>query len=275
MKFGLSTFLTDEGIAPAELGRAAEERGFDSLFIAEHSHIPASRLSPYPGGGELPRVYYRTLDPFVALASIASVTENLLLGTGVALLIQRDTIHTANEVASLDLISGGRAALGIGAGWNREEMSNHGTDPRTRGAKLDEQIRALREIWTNERAEFHGDHVEFDPILSWPKPVQSPLPIYVGGEGEHAQRRVAELGDAWLPNASRLPADLAAAISDVRQRAGREVPVTLFGERREQPPIEEYAEAGVERVLLFLPTLGRDETLTYLDKFTAITDAHR
>ncbi|MDT7575898.1 MAG: hypothetical protein QOH17_2231, partial [Pseudonocardiales bacterium] len=183
MKFGIATFITDEGIRPAALGRALEERDFSSLFIAEHSHIPAGRESPYPGGGELPRRYYRTLDPFVALAAVASVTSRLVLGTGIALLPQRDVIHTANEVASLDLVSDGRVAFGVGVGWNREEMRNHGTDPATRGALMDEQLAALKQIWTQDQAEFHGKHVDFDPIFLWPKPVQQPHPpIYLGGE---------------------------------------------------------------------------------------------
>lgn len=271
MKFGLSTFITDQGIRPADLGRAAEERGFDSIFIAEHSHIPVNRESPYPGGGDLPEMYYRTLDPFVALSAIAAVTERLIVGTGVALVIQRDSIHLAKVLASLDLVSNGRAAFGVGAGWNREEMRNHGTDPTTRGAKLDEQLRAIKEIWTNEQAEFHGKHIDFDPIFSWPKPVQQPhVPIYVGGEGEHARRRTAELGDAWLPNATRQPADLAGAIASLRDQAGREIPVTIYGERNPAPDIDAYERAGVERVLLYLPTLPRDESLQFLDKLAAI-----
>jgi len=182
MRFGISTFITDEGIRPDVLGRALEERGFSSLFLAEHSHIPVRRESPYPGGGELPRKYYRTLDPFVALTAAAVVTSRLVLGTGIALLPQRDVIHTAKQVASLDLVSGGRVVFGVGVGWNREEMRNHGTDPATRGALMDEQLAALTRIWTADRAEFHGEHVDFDPIHSWPKPVQRPRPpIYIGG----------------------------------------------------------------------------------------------
>src|ERR671929_1110653 len=172
MKFGISTFVTDEGIAPGTLARAIEERGFDSLFIAEHTHIPLSRKSPWPRGGELPRRYYRTLDPFVTLTAAAAATGRLLLGTGVALVIERDPIITAKEVASLDLVSGGRAIFGVGVGWNREEMENHGTDPRTRGRLVDEQLAALREIWTQDPAEHHGEFVDFDPIFSRPKPVQ-------------------------------------------------------------------------------------------------------
>lgn len=176
MKFGISTFITDLSIRPAPLGRAIEERGFDSLFIAEHSHIPVDRSSPYPGGGDLPDIYYRTLDPFVALTAAATVTERLLVGTGIALVSQRDPIHTAKGVASLDLISEGRAVFGIGVGWNREEMANHGTDASTRGRLVDERLRAIIELWTKEKAEFHGAFVDFDPVYSWPKPVQRPHP---------------------------------------------------------------------------------------------------
>src|SRR3712207_608521 len=200
MKFGISTFVTDEGIAPGALARAVEERGFDSLFIAEHTHIPLSRKSPWPRGGELPRRYYRTLDPFITLTAAAAATERLLLGTGVALVVERDPIITAKEVATLDLVSGGRVIFGVGAGWNREEMENHGTDPRTRGKLTNERIRAMIEIWTKDEPEFHGQYVNFDPIGIWPKPVQKPYPpIYVGG-GIRAFERVTQFGDAWLAN---------------------------------------------------------------------------
>src|SRR5436305_5356032 len=160
MKIGINTFLTDEGIEPTVLGPALEERGFESLFLAEHSHIPASRRTPYPAGGDLPRMYYRTLDPFVALTAVAVTTQRLRLGTGVALLPQRDVIHTAKEVVSVDRISGGRFIFGVGVGWNRDEMENHGTDPSTRGALVDEQLAALRLIWTEELAEFHGKFID-------------------------------------------------------------------------------------------------------------------
>ncbi|MCW2719998.1 LLM class F420-dependent oxidoreductase, partial [Pseudonocardia sp.] len=202
MKFGIATFVTDEGIRPDALGRAVEERGFDSVFLAEHSHIPASRETPYPGGGDLPRVYYRTLDPFVALTAAGAATSTLILGTGIALLPQRDVIHTAMQVASLDLLSGGRVAFGVGSGWNREEMRNHGVEPRTRGALMNEQLAALIEIWGKDVAEFHGEYVDFGPIYAWPKPVQKPHPpIYLGGESPAALDRLLRYGDAWLPRA--------------------------------------------------------------------------
>lgn len=189
MKFGVATFVTDEGIGPGLLGKELESRGFDSVFLAEHSHIPVNRASAYPGGGDLSRKYCRTLDPFIALTAMASTTTNLLLGTGVALLPQRDVIHTAKEVASVDLVSAGRMMFGVGVGWNREEMRNHGTDPSTRGALTDEVLGALTEIWARDEAEFHGEFIDFDPIYAWPKPVQRPHPpIFIGGESDAAAR---------------------------------------------------------------------------------------
>ena len=262
MKVGISTFVTDNGIEPGVLGSEIEDRGFDSVFLAEHTHIPASRKTPYPGGGELPEKYYKTLDPFVALTAMAMTTQRLLLGTGVALLMERDAIITAKEAASLDLISGGRFIFGVGVGWNREEMENHGTDPKTRGRLVDEQLAAMREIWTKEEAEYHGEFVDFDPIFSRPKPVRKPhVPIYVGG-GKAAFGRVAEFGDAWLANG--LPPDkLKPMMEELNERAGREVPVTVFGGTPEN--LEGYAELGVERVLLALPTVPERETLKELD----------
>ncbi|GAB3006971.1 LLM class F420-dependent oxidoreductase [Amycolatopsis acidiphila] len=271
MKFGIATFVTDEGIRPAALGRALEERGFDSLFLAEHSHIPASRESPYPGGTELPRWYYRTLDPFVALSAIASVTSDLLLATGVALLIQRDVIHTAKEVASLDLISGGRVLFGVGVGWNREEMRNHGTDPRTRGALLNEQIEALKTIWTNDQAEYHGKHVDFDPIFAWPKPVQRPHPpIYVGGESPAALNRLLKHGDGWLPREGTEIAEIKRVRAWLADNGRPDLPFTVFAAGRDKGRLAEYAEAGVERVTFYLPTLPESETLTQLDELAAL-----
>ncbi|MFJ1549666.1 LLM class F420-dependent oxidoreductase [Streptomyces sp. NPDC088246] len=274
MKFGVSTFITDQGIRPTSLGIALEERTFDSLFIAEHSHIPASRETPYPGGGELPEIYYRTLDPFVALTAIGVVTERLLLGTGIALIPQRDPIITAKEVASLDLVSGGRVILGVGVGWNREEMRNHGTDPSTRGRLTDERLRAMRELWTEEKAEFHGEFVNFDPVFAWPKPVQRPHPpIYVGG-GEGAFRRVAQLGDAWLAN-SMSPQELGPQIERLRVLADREVPVTVYAAPDDPEQVEGYIGLGVERLLFYVPTLPERETLEYLDRLAEVAARYR
>ncbi|MFJ9965378.1 LLM class F420-dependent oxidoreductase [Streptomyces avermitilis] len=275
MKFGVSTFLTDEGIGPAALGPALEERGFDSLLLAEHSHIPVKRETPYPAGGELPRVYYRTLDPFVALGAVASVTSELLLGTGIALVVQRDPIHTAKEVASLDLVSGGRAVFGVGAGWNREEMRNHGTDPTERGRLMDERIRAMIELWTKEEAEFHGDFVDFAPVYSWPKPVQRPHPpIWVGGGSERTFARVAEYGAAWMPSGVP-PRELGAQIERMRKTAGDRPAVVVYAAQYDRESLDTYAELGVERVLLYLPTQPEDETLRTLDDLAEAVSAYR
>jgi probable F420-dependent oxidoreductase len=274
MNFGISTFVTDEGISPDPLAKEVEERGFDSLFIAEHTHIPLSRKTPYPGGGELPQKYYRTLDPFVTLTAAAAATDSLLVGTGVALLIERDPIVTAKEVASLDLVSGGRMIFGVGVGWNREEMENHGTDPRTRGRLMDERLRAMIEIWTKDAPEFHGDFVDFDPIGAWPKPLQKPYPpIYVGG-GSPAFDRVAEFGDAWLAN-GLAPGKLEPMMGELKETAGKDVPVTVFNASSDPEDLEEYARMGVERVLLGLTTLPAGETSDHLDRLSEATAALR
>ncbi|MDJ1135147.1 LLM class F420-dependent oxidoreductase [Streptomyces iconiensis] len=266
MQFGISTFITDQGIRPAPLARAVEERGFDSLLITEHSHIPVDRRSPYPAGGPLPDIYYRTLDPFVALGAAASVTERLLLGTGVALVVQRDPFHTAKEVASLDLVSGGRAVFGVGVGWNREEMENHGTDPSSRGRLVNDRLRAIRTLWTREQAEYHGEFVDFDPVYSWPKPVQDPHPpVWVGG-GEAAFPRVTALGDAWLALAHLAPPDqLGPQLERLRNVAGRVVPVTVHSAGHDAETVERYERLGVERLLFYLPTKPESESLEWLD----------
>lgn len=272
MKFGIATFVTDEGIRPGPLGRALEERGFDSVFLAEHSHIPTSRESPYPGGGDLPRVYYRTLDPFVALTAMAGTTTGLLLGTGIALLPQRDIIHTAKQTASLDLVSGGRLLFGVGAGWNREEMRNHGVDPRTRGPLMTEQLHALRALWTEDEAEFHGDHLDVERSFSWPKPVRTP-PIYLGGESEAALNRLAEVGDGWLPR-GHTSFDEIRRVRDVLAERGKpDVPTTVFGGEPDPDVVAGYAEAGVERVTFLLPTLPESETLAKLDELAKVVTA--
>lgn len=276
MKFGISTFVTDEGIRPDTLAKALEERGFDSLFLAEHSHIPVSRDSPYPGGGDLPRIYYRTLDPFLALTAAAGATENLLLGTGIALLPQRDLIHTAKEVATLDYLSGGRVAFGVGVGWNREEMKNHGTDPKTRGALMNEQLAALKQIWANDEAEFHGRHVDFDPIFAWPKPVQRPHPpIYIGGESPAALDRLVEYGDAWLPRAHTTAEELKRVRAVLADRGRSDITFTIFGAGRGAEELDGYAEAGVERVAVILSTRNESDTLTKLDEIATAIDPYR
>ncbi|MEV4315753.1 LLM class F420-dependent oxidoreductase [Actinocrispum sp. NPDC049592] len=267
MKFGISTFVNDDGIRPAELARAVEERGFDSLFVPEHSHIPASRETPYPGGGDLPPVYYRTLDQFVTLTAAAVATERLLVVAAINLLIQRDPIHVAKETASVDLVSNGRLVFGVGAGWNLEEMRNHGTDPDTRGAVLDERIEAIKAIWTTEPAEYHGKHVDFDPIFSRPKPVQQPHPpIYFGGNSKATVRRVIQHGGGWLANPFPIE-QLTTRIAAMRDGAGRDVPVSVFGVAKDEDVWRAYQGLGIERAALFLPTRPRDESLKLLDTY--------
>lgn len=271
MRFGVSTFVTDDGIGPAALGRALEKRGFESVFVTEHTHIPVKRESPWPGGGELPRIYYRTLDPFVTLAAVATATERLRVCTGVALIVQRDPITLAKEVASLDLISGGRAALGVGAGWNREEMRNHGTDPRTRMRLLRERVLAVKELWTKDEAEFHGEFVDFDPVFSYPKPVQRPHPpVLIGGSGPTTPDRVVEFGDGWMPLYGRGTGDLAGKISRLRERAGRAVPVTVFATPAKREVVAELEAAGVDEVLFHLDTEPEDDTLRNLDRLAVL-----
>jgi probable F420-dependent oxidoreductase len=272
MKFGIATFVTDEGIGPTALGVALAERGFDSVFLAEHSNIPVSRESAYPSGGDLPRKYYRTLDPFVALTAIACATTDLLVGTGIALLPQRDLIHTAKEVASLDLVSGGRFQFGVGVGWNREEMRNHGTDPRTRGDLMNEMLPALIEIWTRDEAEFHGVHIDFDPIFAWPKPLQKPHPpIYVGGESESALARLVRFGDAWFPRGRTSPQKIREVRDWLADQGRSNVPVTVFAASTDPAKIAGYAEAGVERVTFLLETMPESATLAELDRLALLT----
>jgi probable F420-dependent oxidoreductase len=280
MQFGLSMFITDETIAPVALGRAAEDAGFQALFVPEHTHIPASRESPWPGGDELPREYSHTLDPFVALSAIAATTERLRVGTGIALIVERDPITLAHEAASLDHISGGRFELGVGAGWNFEEMRNHGTDPGMRFRVMRERVLAMREIWTHEEASYHGEFVAFDRIWSWPKPVQRPhLPVLVGGTGPRVLDRVLEYGDAWFPNLRDLD-ELAARIAELQRRAadaGRErIPITYFGLRdADDEKLDKLAAAGVDRVLLMLPPADADEILPRVERYAELAARHR
>ena len=271
MKFGITMFPTDYAIAPAELGREVEARGFESLFFPEHTHIPVSRLSPWPGGPELPEEYKHTYDPFVALSAVAAATERLRIGTGICLVVERDPITTAKEVASIDVLSGGRFMFGVGAGWNREEMADHGTNPRTRMALLTERVEAMKAIWTEPEAAYHGRFVDFDPMWSWPKPVQRPHPpVLVGGSGPTVLDRVLAIGDEWMPNRISDPEELRRQIIELQDRAadaGRgPVPVTVFGASRDPGSIERLAAVGVTRAVLPVQPLARDELLPALDR---------
>jgi probable F420-dependent oxidoreductase len=275
MKFGISTFVTDDGIDTVSLARAIEERGFDSLAIAEHTNIPASRESAYPLGGDLPQQYYRTLDPFVTLAAAAAVTSRIELVTGIALLIQRDPIITAKEAASIDLISGGRFVFGVGAGWNLEEMRNHGTDPKTRGALLDERIEAIKALWTDEPAEYHGKYVDFDATYLKPKPVQQPYPpIFIGGDSDATVKRVIRHKAGWISNP--LPAEhLKKRIDQMRDGAGHAVPLATFGTPVKPDTWDALAELGYHQAALLLPTLPKDDSLRLLDEYAAKVAEYR
>jgi probable F420-dependent oxidoreductase len=276
MKFGLAIFPTDYSISMAELGPAVEDRGFESLWVAEHTHIPTSRLSPRPGdqGAELPRHYSHTLAPFVALTAAAVVTRSLRLGTGLCLVVEHDTIDTAKEVASIDQISGGRFIFGVGGGWNREEMADHGTAFETRWKLLRERIEAMKVIWTQEEAEYHGELVSFDPIWAWPKPVQKPHPpIYLGGNGANTLKRVVRYADGWMPNrgdfVSRIP-----ELQRLAAEAGRPpIPVTAYG-RRDAGEIDRFIAAGVERTIYYLPSDGREAALRELENLTKLTEPY-
>jgi probable F420-dependent oxidoreductase len=271
VKIGVFIYNTDDGADPLEVARSAEALGFESIFCPDHSHVPASRLSPYPDPpyGELPREYYRMRDPFVTLSGIATVTTKLKLGTGICLVVERDPISLAKTVASLDLMSGGRVLLGVGAGWNREEMENHGTNPKTRMALLKERVQAMKTIWTNEQAEFHGRFVNFDQIFAWPKPVQKPHPpVIVGGMGPSVLRRVVEFGDGWFPGHQK---DLDALHGRIRElqtlgaAAGRgPIPVTIISGKPQFA--RRYAEMGIERCVCGLPSGPLDATLEALHK---------
>jgi probable F420-dependent oxidoreductase len=275
VQHGVVTFLTDYGIDAVALARGVEERGLDALFLTEHTHIPTSRESPWPGGDELPRRYSHTFDPFVALAAMAATTERVALGTAVSLVAQHDPIVLAKTVASVDRVAGGRFELGVGPGWNREEMANHGVDPRTRTARMREHVLAMREIWTRDEAQFHGRFVDFDPIWSWPKPLRVP-PVLIGGGGPTVLDRVLEYGDGWVP--LRVPvsamAEFGARIAELRRRAadaGRgHLPVTLYGAAPKPAALDSYAEAGVDRVLFELPDADADATLRTLDDLAAL-----
>ena len=269
MRLGVFTVLTDEGIRPGALASALEERGFESCFVGEHSHVPVHRETPNPD------LVFRSLDPIVALTAMAGATSRLRLGTAVALVVQRDPIYLAKEVATLDLLSGGRVELGVGAGWLIEEMRNHGTDPATRGTLLRERVLAMKAIWTHDEAEFHGELVDFDPIYQWPKPVQRPHPpVLLGGWGASTHRRVLEFADGWLPVAAGRPlAELGVAIGQLQQHAqdqGRSrLAVTAAFADPSLDDLARAADIGVDRALVMIPDGAEvNETLELLDRYT-------
>jgi probable F420-dependent oxidoreductase len=277
MQYGATIFPTAYAMPPGALGPALEERGFESLWVAEHSHIPASRESPWPGGPELPQMYYDTLDPFVALTAAATTTTTLKVGTGIALVIQRDPIHTAKEAASLDVVSNGRFLLGVGAGWNIEEMVDHGTDPTRRFGRMRESVEAMREIWSNELAEYHGDQIDFDPMYANPKPVQAGgPPIHVGGVFPGGMRRAVAYGDGWMPIGGRATDDFAAqmaAVDDACREAGLDrstFEVSIFAGPTKPDQLAELEQLGVDRIVFFLPPAGADQLLPMLDDLAGL-----
>jgi probable F420-dependent oxidoreductase len=280
MDFGAMMFCTDFSIRPDDLATLLEDRGFESMWVPEHSHIPADRRSPWPGGAELPQEYWHTYDPFVALTAAAAATTTLKVGTGICLVIERDPIMMAKEVASVDRLSNGRFIFGIGGGWNREEMANHGTRSRSRWRLLRERILAMKEIWTQEEAEFHGEFVNFNKMWAYPKPMQRPHPpILMGGDGPTTFDRVVEYCDGWMPISGRPQSggpSLQEKIAMLRRQAeeaGRDpasINITTFrgpdGSQPEPDAIRRLEEAGVDRVIFGLPSAERDTVLTIIDQ---------
>ena len=273
MHFGIAMFPTEYAISPDDLASEVEQRGFESIWFPEHTHIPASRRTPWPGGGDLPREYWHTYDPFIALTAAASATTRLRLGTGICLVIERDPIVTAKEVATLDKLSNGRVIFGIGGGWNAEEMENHGTDYKLRWRVLRERALAMKEIWTEDEAEFHGEFVNFDPIWSFPKPVQKPHPpILMGGDGPTTFERVIEFCDGWMPIGLRLvnAEEKIAALKKRAEEADRDpssISITIFAANAERKALDDLERAGVERAIFYVPPAGREKVLPVLDRY--------
>ena len=278
MDFGVSMFHTDYSMPAVQLAPALEQRGFESLWAPEHSHIPVPRRTPFPGGGELPKAYYDAMDPFVVLGAAAAVTKTLKLGTGVCLVVQRDPIQTAKLVATIDQISRGRFLFGVGGGWNAEEIEDHGAAFKTRFKLMRERIEAMKAIWTETKAEYHGEFVDFGPMMAWPKPVQKPHPpIIVGGAFPHAARRAIRYGQGWVPIAGRAPygdvGDFLPKFKEMAKDAGRDpasLPITLFGAAEDADLLQRYRDMGVARVVVSLPAEPADKTLPALDRWAGL-----
>ncbi len=276
MKFGIYIFATDYSISPVELAQAAEARGFESIFFPEHTHIPSSRLSPWGGGPELPKQYIHVYDPFIAMAMAAASTSSIRVGTGVCLLVERDPIVTAKAIATLDSLSGGRVDFGVGGGWNREEMKNHGTEYSTRWKLLRERVEAMQVIWTQELASYDGEFVKFDKIWSWPKPAQRPHPpIIVGGDGPRTLKRVVRYGDEWMPNnrgdTAETLKEKIPRLQEMASEAGRSaIPVSLFAAPPDARELQALNATGVDRFIFTIATQARDAALTQLDALTAV-----
>jgi probable F420-dependent oxidoreductase len=281
MLFGAAMFFTADSMPPGPLGRLLEERGFESLWVPEHSHIPVTRSTRFPGGGDLARAYYDIMDPFLALTAAAVATSTLKVGTGVCLINQRDPIHTAKTVASIDQLSGGRFLFGVGNGWNREEMEHHGTDFATRHKLSRERIEAMQAIWTQDTAEYHGEFINFAPMQMWPKPVQKPWPpIIVGGAWPYGARRAVRYGNGWIPRAGRPEYDdvtqFLPQFHELVRAAGRdpaELPITIFRVPDNKERLEHYRGLGVSRVVISLPAAKEDEIVPILDRWAPLMRA--
>lgn len=269
MDVGVLMFMTDYALPVTELAPALEARGFESLWIPEHSHIPVSRGSQYPAGGDLPKRYYDCMDPFPVIGAAAAVTKTLKVATGICVVSQRDPIQTAKSVATVDQLSGGRFIFGTGVGWNRDEIENHGTNFKTRLSLTRERIEAMREIWTQSKAEYHGDYVNFDPMMTWPKPVQTPHPpILIGGGWPHAAKRALEYGDGWMPNTIRPDYHMLDKLADwerMKQDYGRDVPLTCCLVEDDIDQWERYRDAGVARIIVEVQPETRDKVLPKLE----------
>ena len=279
MRVGVFYFPTDYGINIAELARGLEDRGFGSLYVPEHTHIPTSRRSPFPGGGDLPNKYSHTHDPFVGLSFAAAATKKLLVGTGICLIPERDPIVTAKCVASLDRLSGGRFMFGIGGGWNVEEMENHGARYKTRFKLMRERILAMKALWTQEEASFHGEFVNFDPVWSWPKPAQRPHPpILLGGESDYTLRRIVEYCDGWIPRpvggfTAENAIERLRRMAEAKGRDPKSLSISVFRAPADQSVLAEYRAAGIDEALLEIPDLSRDEILKLLDRYAPLAAA--
>ena len=274
MQIGISTFPTNYSIPPTALGRALESRGFDSLWVVEHTHIPASRKTPYPPGGDLPSIYWESYEPFTYLAQVAAVTERLKIGTGICLVPEHHPIALAKRVASLDALSNGRFLFGVGAGWNREELENHGVRFEDRWAVLREHVLAMKAMWTQKDASFHGKFVDFDPVWVEPKPARKPHPpIFIGAQSHWAIRRVVEYADGWFPMALPGFAEQMQQLDRECARVGRnraEIDVSALAAPADEAALAQLAELGVDRVVLSLPTLGETDTLRFLDDISKV-----
>jgi probable F420-dependent oxidoreductase len=277
MKIGAVMFFTTQSMRPAPLARALEARGFESLWVPEHTHIPSSRNSAYPAAGGLVQAYYELMDPFLVLSSAAEATERLKVGTGIALIVQRDPIVTAKLVSTIDQLSQGRFLFGVGNGWNQDEIENHGTDFKSRHKLARERIEAMKAIWTNEEPEYHGEFVRFDKMKQWPKPVRKPHPpIIVGGAFPHAARRAVRYGDGWIPRDDWLERDGLGVIDAFHEMAGEagrnpaDLPITLFRVPDDIDRLRLYQRIGIDRVVFSLPMASEDEIMPILDRWAGL-----